>query len=450
MACFTGGWVEAVPNRRIGRGAVARGPMIKRNLLANYSGTLVVAGTQILTIPLYLRHLGEHDWGVLSVLLALAATLLIFEAGFSQSVARGVAEGASRTGNIERDSFLRTESRYFAVTAVGAAALFAVSSGLGSLLFRNSTSASTALVGMAIGMASAQIMGSLYRGALIGRGAQVRFNVLLVVMTVLRHAAGISVAAAGHGVLAVAGVMAASYALECGLRRWAVNPLLSARSPADLQAPTSAGHTTPPPADSGAKFLALAGVLGALATQIDRLVIGSAVGAEALGHYAIGATLSLAVLQFVYPISNALMPRLKSFDRRSGSAGVAMMHTYGLLGGLLLAVWLLAGAFVVWGLQEWLPPTVSGNAAEAVWPLFLLHLAGTTLNALCIPLHLRLLAEHRDRAILQANAFSLLCLVTVLGLLVASLQALAGSLAWIAFNAALLASYTLASRTTRP
>jgi O-antigen/teichoic acid export membrane protein len=62
--------------------------MLRRNLAANYAGTVFTAATQILLIPLYLRVLGEHEWGMLSAVVALSTTLLILEAGVSLAVAR--------------------------------------------------------------------------------------------------------------------------------------------------------------------------------------------------------------------------------------------------------------------------------------------------------------------------------------------------------------------------
>ena len=413
--------------------------MIRRNLIANYGGTLVVAAAQVLTIPLYLRNLGEQDWGMLSALLALAATVLVFEAGVSQSVARGIAEGTDPRRLIDRASFALLERRYVLVTAGGAVLLLTLSPLLGRLLLPDDHGRSATLAAIAVSMASAQIVGSLYRGVLIGQGAQVRLNLLLIGMTLVRHASGITAATAGAGLEAVAAVLAASFVLEAALRRLALKPLLT---PFDERP-----FTRPATRTTGVRLLALAGMLGALSTQVDRLFIGSVVGAEALGYYAIAAMLSLAVLQFVYPIANAFMPRLAQFAGPC-AAGSAMARSYRFLGVMMVVAWVAAAAFLHWGLEIWLPEGRSIDAAATVRRLFLLHLAGTTINALCIPLHLRLLARHRDRAIVVVNAGSLTCLIVTLQASVAAYQSYAGALAWITFNIALLAGYSYASRTT--
>ena len=412
--------------------------MIKRNLLANYLGTAFVAVSQIVIIPLYLRFLGEHDWGLLSSLLALAATLLILEAGVSQAVARGISEQNVHAQMIDRRAFQIVERRYLALTLSSSALLALIAGKLGPMLLPQAGAHATAFVFVAIAMAASQIVGSLYRGALVGHGAQVRLNALVVAVTLVRHAFGLTLAARGYGVVSVALALAASFVTEAALRRWLVSHLLSSHTSSE-GAPTSQPDSF---VARGALVLAFAGMIGALATQLDRLILGASISAVDLGRYAIAATLSLAVLQLVYPISNALIPHLKDFqDSGTGRGRGLLKRSYRMLFAILLPVWAGAALVAAKGLQWWLPHFESADVASVVAPLFLIHLVGTSFNALCVPMYLTLLARHLDRRIFIANLCSISVLIVTLKTLIPHYGATAGSVAWLLSNATLLMLY---------
>lgn len=411
--------------------------MINRNLLANYVGTAFVAATQILVIPLYIGYLGERDWGLLSSLLALAAALLILEAGVSQAVARGISERNIDGPLINRRRFESVERKYLSITLGFAVAASLLAEQLGAFLLPQGGTKSHVFALLAIAMSGSQIVGSLYRGVLIGRGAQVRLNGLLIVACWLRHILGVTVASRGDGVVAVAVAIAASFVVEAVLRRWLIAGLLS---PQHASAGTASVEQELP-AGRGAIVLAAAGTVGALATQFDRLFLGTLISSVDLGRYAIAATLSLAVLQLIYPISNSLLPRLSEFKdlaKRDGLFGRA----YLMLFAILVPVWGGAVLFASEGLHRWLPrDAVAADAASSVQPLLLIHLIGTSLNALCVPLHMAMLASHLDERILIANLAAALVLAGALTFLTPRYGAIAGSIAWSFSNAALLGLY---------
>ncbi len=410
--------------------------MFRRNLLSNYGGTLFVAATQVAFIPLYIRWLGEAQWGTFSAVLALSAAMLTLEAGLSQSTARAFVGSAAGLAQTARQRLQRLQKRYLltALTVVSAGLILAPL--LGPLALPRGTGHAFWVFWLSMLMASAQIVGSLYRSVLLGLGAQPQLNALLVAFTSLRHGGGLAAAWLGAGPAGVAGVFAASFALEAAARRAFAVRLLD-----DLPSDgNDAEATNAPGLRLGAIPLILAGAFGALGTQLDRLLVGRAVDATALGHYAVAATVSLAMLQLVYPAANALLPRLGEFasgqDRRA-----IMRRTYALLLAVLALIWLMAVALASGGLTWWLN---DARVAAAVAPLLMVHLVGTTLNVLCTPLHLLLLAKHRDRAILTVAVLCLgaqmASLAWLLGL--SEMGVLAASVAWCFASATGLIAYS--------
>jgi O-antigen/teichoic acid export membrane protein len=403
---------------------------MRRNLLANYAGTAFSAAAQVLVIPLYIRLLGENNWGLLAATVALSSVMLAFEAGVSLSVARSFA-GFYRLANPQKR--LRSlETRYVAASAGLLVIGLAASSPLSAWISGPDQSAA---LSWAFVMAGAQIVGSLYRSILIGTGDQVALNALLIAFTLLRQVAGLWAASMFGTVTSVVCAFACCFALEAVLRRFrSVRSLRLLAATTEASRPSS-GWTSN---SSSTAALVAAGAIGAVGTQIDRLLLTQFVDAAALGHYAIAATLSLAALQLIYPVSAALIPRLSQFQNNAKASALA--NTYVLLAAILAVIWAGALTFLYLGLERWLG---SEAIAAAVRPLFLMHLAGTTLNALCIPNYLRLLAEHRDHAIAGAALVGLTTQLISIGFFGAEQSALAGSLAWAAGNMALFLTYFL-------
>ena len=416
--------------------------MLKKNLIANYVGAAFVAGSQLLLIPVYIKLLGERGWGIFSAVLALSAALLILEAGVSLGIARRFSALAPNASGGVR-SFLWIERRYLGAVALFALTGIVLAAPMSLWMLPSDTSNGVAVLRLTVVMAAAQIIGSLYRSVLVGTGNQVQLNVLLVVFTAVRHSAAVICAVAGGGTAAVAGAFALGFVVEALFRRRSAYRVVRLQSSSDPTEDSKKPSTTVP---LGAATLAVAGAVGALGSQLDRLVLSRVVDPATLGHYAIAATLSLAVLQLVYPLSSALLPKLERF-RLTTERKRIVRRSYAMLAALLSAVWIAALLLSLGGLRRWLP---SDSIADAVRPLFLVHLGGTTLNALCVPLHLRLLSQHRDRAILMAATLAFAVQLATLVFVSRRSGALAGSVAWCAGNATLLLALFLLQLQTTP
>lgn len=407
--------------------------MRKAHLLANYSGALFIAGSQLLAIPLYMRALGVDGWGRFSAILALSTLLLTLEAGVSLAAARSFAlagtSGRSRAANLAA-----LERRYF-WAAAGVLGFGSIGAPwLGPVLLPAGVASATGVFVLASIMSASQLVGSLFRGALVGVGAQVRLNGLLIAFAAARHALALLVAFQGAGLVAVTAVHAASHLLEAAARRWVAIAAVGRSEGGE-----SPDAPPPAPVAFGGTRLAIAGAVGAASTQLDRIVLGHLVDAASLGAYAAAASLSMAALQFAYPITNALMPALHRFQDPA-HVRATTGRTWRLLLAVIGLIWVGAIAVASGGLDVWLH---DAGLATTVRPLFLVHLFGTTLNIACIPAYMRLLATHHDRGILLAPLLSvpvqLFCLVAL-----SRWGAMAGAVAWCAFNVTNGLAYSLA------
>jgi O-antigen/teichoic acid export membrane protein len=406
-------------------------------MLANFGAAGFVAVLQIATIPLYLHLAGPEQWGQLSTVLALAAALLTLESGVSTSVARHIALAADSDMPLEAN--LRRLEVQYGIGSLAVALAGVAAQPFAQFFFPNSLQSASALLPAAGLMAACQIDASLYRAILVGRGRHEVLARITVLVATLRHSAALAMLWLGMGAVGAALAIAAASVLEALLRRHQALRFLTG-APTGTRSINKSSETL---FRGGTLALVLTGTLGALMPQLDRVVLASQLGATAVGQYAIAATLSLAVLQFVYPVSTSLIPQLNGFVSTSARKNKQLRWITALaLAAILVSAWTFEWFMSRWGLQLWLRQE---QLTAVVAPLFAVHLVGTSLNVLCVPLHLKLLANHQDFSLLSGAIASLAAQMTALVVgLSLNFGPLAGSLAWCIANATLLFVYLIA------
>jgi O-antigen/teichoic acid export membrane protein len=184
----------------------------------------------------------------------------------------------------------------------------------------------------------------------------------------------------------------------------------------------------------GAMHLGIAACIGAFSSQLDRLFVSNSFSPIEVGYYMIAATLSLAVMQMAYPISSAFIPLLSNFHN-TASAKRLMWKIYVYLISILCFIWFCVTFFLGEILIFWI---ASADAVIAISGFFKIHLIGTSLNILCIPLYLTLLAKKWDATALYASLIALFIQLIFLGIGAYFFGIHAAPYAWIAYNSCYL------------
>lgn len=404
---------------------------MKKALFANYAGSFSVAVSQVVAIPFYLDYLGPEGWGMVSAILTWSATALIVEAGFALSISRNVALYAQ-----EMDVFryLRMIERRYLLASV---TCFAIALFLSLNHAPEVLGGASSMVPYVILLTAALVSGAPYRAVLVGAGGQVQLNVVLGTFALVRQALGVSCAYVFGSFSAVVTGMVTVVAIETVVRR------VVAMRIARFKGVVGATDAKPPVA-AWPFQLVIATIVGGMQSTFDRVFMSATLGATEFGAYSVAALLSISALQFVYPISQALIPRLREFaegrsPRLQGKL-IASLVVAVVIG--LLAAGMIGNSILRWWLRD-------DDFAQVVFPLFILHLAGTGLNIVSIPLHLGMLAHRGDRQILVTNVLALCAQVVVLIVLSAMLGAIAGAMSWVAANAVLLLGYLFGRRVAR-
>lgn len=287
-------------------------PSLKRNAIFNLLGSVLPLVVSLVTVPLYLDHVGTARYGVLAIVWMLQGYFGYFDLGLAAATSNQVAR---LTDAGERESLIWTALVLNAGFGVlGGVVLFAVG-GLLLAQFHISpgiyTEVVAALPWLAGAVPLATISGVLY-GALIGReqfgvlnAVQVPAGMLFqIVPLVTAIVAGpklqwlipsaILSSAASVLLLAVVVCRATPLRFAHGPRRRFVKPLFS----------------------YGA-WVTVTNLLSPLLSTADRLLISATIGAQAVAYYQVPFNLAMRARILPGVITRTLFPRLSVLELAS-------------------------------------------------------------------------------------------------------------------------------------
>jgi len=406
---------------------------LRKNILANYVGAGTIALAPILALPWYLQALGPKQFGLIGFITMLQALLSIVDAGASQALVRefAIRFNAGHNGKIETASLLFGFERLYWMLAVMTGLVIVLLSDFISthwlVLGDLPLSAGTAAICGAGLLFAVQFPGSVYRSLLVGAQAQVSLNTVLLGAALARHIGGVAVLqiwpslyaylawqiGVGLAETLVRGKTAwRTVAVTRNLLRWEPQRLTTVwKSVASLTGATC---------------------LGALTVQMDRIILSKMVSLQQFGYYTIAAGISLGVLQLVYPIVQAVLPR--AVELKNDPAGLRRLS--------ITLVWWIA-AFVVGGgvvyallgeilLGGWLRDTA---VAASIYPLLAVLLLGTAMNAFYIVGYIHWLVFEKVSRVLVVNAAALALSIAIIPPLVTRFGLVGAAFGWLAINA---------------
>lgn len=405
---------------------------LKRNILANYLGAGTVALAPVFALPWYLAALGPEQFGLIGFIVMLQAVLGLLDAGISQALVREItvrldsADGGRRSTAALLFGFERI---YW---------LFALCAGCVTLLLADTlarhwlnlaglsvASGREAIYGAAA-IFAVQFPGSAYRSLLVGAQAQVTLNGIMLGGALLRHAGGVIVVLVWPTLTAYLVWHASIALLETLLRgrlAWRTLNVRRNRVKWEIQQLRPMWRSV-----AGMSGVTL---LGALTVQMDKIVLSRMVTIEQFGYYTVAATVAAGMLQLVYPLVQAVLPRaiqLRAEPAALRSLGIKLARLIGLLVGLGALLFIAAGE---WLLGVWLrnPAVVA-----VVYPLLAVLLVGTALNAFYNVGYINWIVHEKIRRVFQVNALALVLSVALIPPLVAWQGTIGAAFGWLAIN----------------
>lgn len=364
---------------------------LQRHAAANLIGAVAPMVVGLLTVPLYLKHIGVERFGVLALVWTVLAYFGFLDLGLGRAVTQRISQ-LHEAKSVEVSDLLWTAvSATLVLGTLGGLALWIGAQAIFNARPTVSADIAAELMPATIWMAAALpalLSSSALGGALQARLRFFELNTIQVSTGLVGQVLPLGLAMFGHTSLselipaALIGRVLAVFLLVQQCRRHV--PLLGR--------PTFIWSHLRPMLGYGGWMSALT-VLGALLVTTDRFLIASLAGVRAVAQYTVPYDLVTRLMVVSGSLGGALFPRVAAADEQEGRAlAIRSSATLTAVVTLLVVATMLAvGPF----LSVWL----GAEFAQAACGVPELILLGVWLNAVVIPHHTRFLARESPRSV---------------------------------------------------
>lgn len=283
---------------------------IRRHTAYNLAGTVIPTLGTFLTLPAYLRLIGEERYGVLVIVWTVLGYFGLFDLGLGVAVTNRIAALKDGTAEEREEVFWTALLLNLVLGCVGALLLW----GVGVVLFQRLIDAPGPLAAEAYAALPWMMLAfplllttSVMGGALMGREEFLAQNVVGVATGLLIQVAPLAVAwRMGPSLPAlVVAVLAVRVLGSAALFALCVRQL-----PVGLRPRPAWGHARALFSFGG--WVAVTGIVGPLLSTLDRVIIGAVAGARAVTYYTVPFNLATRISILPGSLSSALFPRFSS------------------------------------------------------------------------------------------------------------------------------------------
>jgi O-antigen/teichoic acid export membrane protein len=397
------------------------------NALVNITAKVAVGLVPLVFVPVYVRAVGMHGYGVFAYALTLVGLSSIFDFGLSPAVTRAFSQPANAG---KRATIFKTFERTY--LGVGLVLLVAGAVLLG-FFAKPVSHGATSIWAWA---ATAALLAcswpvSLYSGALLGADQQIRLNVIVFAGVLARFVSGaVLLYAFGPDPSYLLLGQAAGFLMTAWFLRRAVRSCSPPEQPAAFAPSVIRGNL-----GFAAKTWIIVGI-GVVCAQLDKQVIATAYGLAIFSSYSIAWTLSAAATNIAHPIGSSYFPRSVAAFEAGDTAYLqgAVGEALGIVTLLILAPCAVAASFASDVLALWL-----GQGGVAPVEIFLVPLLyAAQLGAICALAQSFLTSFGRVGVIVVLNVLQLAVMAAGMAAAVTLRSGSAEAIAylWIAIQAA--------------
>tara|TARA_B100000378_G_scaffold138629_2_gene111967 strand:+ start:473 stop:1933 length:1461 start_codon:yes stop_codon:yes gene_type:complete len=373
---------------------------IGKNTALNFLGAILPLAISLVTIPIYLKLIGEARYGVLAIVWLLLGYFGLFDLGLSRATAQRI--GSLRSSTVEQRAivFWTALSVNLGMGAIAGIIVWPVA----RYIFGSAVSIDAALrpeivaavPWLALSMPIATLSGVL-SGALIGRERFLELNIISVVGTAIFQTLPLLAAMVwGPDLRMLLPVALLSRALtllaffgSC-LRHVCPGQGIAFKRTEAVNLLKFGGWVT------------ITSIVGPLMVTLDRFIIGVVSGATAVTMYTVPFQLAERTTTLARALSNALFPRLSGLDDRNRS--LMVKESQRVLLSIMTPLSGLAIILVEPFLSLWISPEFSRNASTVA----VIIVAGFWINCLAVVPYSLILARGRPDLIAKIQLAELL------------------------------------------
>jgi O-antigen/teichoic acid export membrane protein len=333
---------------------------IRRNTAYNLLGSIIPLAVSLVTIPIYLGHIGEARYGVLAIAWLLLGYFGLFDLGLGRATAQRIAKLRDSNDAERAQTFWTAFTLNIGLGVVGGLLIWPIAAYFFGNVFkveealRPEVQAAVPWLVLTVPMA---ILSGVLSGALQGRERFLELNIISVAGSVLFQALPLGTAmlwGADLGIILPTAIFARLLTLiilleRCRRHIFLDHPVTFARA--------QAGRLL-----RFGGWVTVTSFVGPMMVILDRFIIGAMAGAKAVTYYAVPFQLAERTTIISSALSSALFPRFAAATLREEQrlANDGMRTLIVVMTPLVGAGILLIEPFLSW----WITPAFAEQSAQ--------------------------------------------------------------------------------------
>jgi O-antigen/teichoic acid export membrane protein len=302
----------------------------RRNVVASYASQLYVTLIGIGILPLYLLHMGEESYGLISFFSLLQSWFGLLDLGLTPTISRETArfQGGTLSARAFRQIFRALASLFFIIAVCGGFFLFVASSWIADRwLHFEHLPLSQVVLALEIIAASVALrwLCGLYRGVVSGAEQLAWLSGFNAAIATLRFlVVFLSMMVFGFNTTVFFVHQLAVSMLEASGLAWHTYRLL----PSTAAAVTGLGWSLRPVAPL-LKFsitIAFTSTVWIFVTQVDKLILSGVLPLSEYGYFSLAVLVAGGITLITTPINAALLPRLVRLHAEGDEVGFIAIY----------------------------------------------------------------------------------------------------------------------------
>lgn len=407
---------------------------LKRNIAANFVGSIVQAVVSLAFIPVYLKFLGIESFGLLGFFATLQAMLALLDIGLSATLTRELARLSILSGKQQemRNLVRSLELVYWGIALligfviISAASFFANHWVKAGNLSPQVIERTILVMGLA---AALQWPSSLYSGGLMGLQRQVRLNSINVGASVFRNAgAAIVLWLASPTIQAFLLWQAIASALATSVLAFSLwQSLPQGQGPASFQKHLLASLW------KFAAGMTSISVLAVILTQLDKIILSRMLSLEMFGYYTLASTVAFSLMRLFTPVFYSIYPRFTQLATSGDEDALKVLYhkSSQFMSVLVLPAAIVIAFFSADVLFLW---TRNPLLVERAHVLVSVLILGTALNGMMNPPYALQLAYGWTKLNVLSNVLAVVVLAPGIVVLATEYGSLGAASAWLLLN----------------
>ncbi len=407
---------------------------LKRNVIANYAGSIWIALMYLVFVPVYIHFLGIEAYGLVGFFATLLSVFAVLDMGLSSTLNRELARLTSDNGSEQQmHNLVRTLALIYWAMAVFIVIIVVALSAYISQRWVKAENLSPAtvqqaviLMGIAIGL---QWPVGFYSGGLMGLQRQVLLNIINAIIATLRGIGAIlilwlispTIQAFFLWQIIISGLQT----LLLGVALWRSIPLGKGKAGFRLSVLKGIWRFA-------AGMLGIS-ILATLLTQTDKIILSRMLSLEMFGYYSLSGMVAMSLYRLIGPVFTGVYPRLTQLVAVNDQASLRTLYHSSCQ---VMSVMILPAAIVLafFSKPVMLVWTQNLVTAEKTYLLVSLLVIGTALNGLMSLPYALQLAHGWTRLSLYVNLVSVIVLVPLIFFMTKHFGAIGAALVWVMLN----------------